>query len=432
MCHSLVRHTNIHLSIGANAGSDPACGQAGCGTLTGRQIYTIQSIILYRKYKPSGIFNGKEILPPGNVLITTTGGSIEAIVPEPEAGDNVQQLDGILSPGFINAHCHLELSHFKGKIPEHTGLVKFVQQVMSRRGENAAEEKLAAMQAAQEEMWQGGIVAVGDICNDTDSIPVKQNSPLYWHSFIEATGFVDGAAQNRLASSEEILQQFREQLSAFNPACRQAGFQFSIVPHAPYSVSKTLFRLINERTAGQLISIHNQETAAEDELYKNKTGGFLELYQNFGIDISNFVPTGKTSLQSWLPYFTREQKIISVHNSFTGQEDIDFAKNRLSYCLCPNANLYIENILPPVELLLKNDCHIVLGTDSYASNHQLSIMAEINTIQQHFPQIPLATVLQWATINGAKTLGIDDAFGSFEKGKRPGLVLIENGKAKKI
>lgn len=380
---------------------------------------------MYRKYKPSGIFNGKEILPPGNVLITTTGGIIEAIVPEAEAGDAVQQLSGILSPGFINAHCHLELSHFKGKIPEHTGLVNFAQQVMSRRAENTMEEKLVAMQAAQLEMWQGGIVAVGDICNGTDSIPAKQNSPLYWYNFIETTGFVDAAAQNRLASAEEILRQFREQLSTFN-------FQFSIVPHAPYSVSKTLFRLINEKTAAQLISIHNQETAAEDELYKNKKGGFLELYQNFGIDISNFVPTGKTSLQSWLPYFTGEQKIISVHNSFTGQDDIDFAKNRLSYCLCPNANLYIENILPPVELLLKNNCHIVLGTDSYASNHQLSIMAEINTIQKNFPQIPLATVLQWATINGAKTLGIDDVFGSFEKGKKPGLMLVEDGEAKKI
>ncbi len=380
---------------------------------------------MYRKYKPSGIFNGKEILPPGNVLITTTGGIVEAIVPEAEAGDAVQQLSGILSPGFINAHCHLELSHFKGNIPEHTGLVNFVQQVMSRRAENTMEEKLVAMQAAQLEMWQGGIVAVGDICNGTDSIPAKQNSPLYWHNFIETTGFVDAAAQNRLTSAEEILRQFREQLSTFN-------FQFSIVPHAPYSVSKTLFRLINEKTAAQLISIHNQETAAEDELYKNKKGGFLELYQNFGIDISNFVPTGKTSLQSWLPYFTKQQKIISVHNSFTGQEDIDFAKNKPGYCLCPNANIYIENVLPPIELLLKNDCHIVLGTDSYASNHQLSIMAEINTIQKNFPQIPLAAVLQWATINGAKTLGIDDVFGSFEKGKKPGLVLVEEGEAKKI
>lgn len=365
------------------------------------------------------------MLPAENVLITTTEGIIEAIVPGSEAGDAVQALDGILSPGFINAHCHLELSHFKGNIPEHTGLVNFVQQVMSRRGEGSAEEKLAAMQAAQEEMWQGGIIAVGDICNGTDSIPAKQNSPLYWHNFIEVTGFVDAAAQNRFSSAEKIMQEFREQVSAFNS-------QLSIAPHAPYSVSKNLFQLINAKTTEQLISIHNQETAAEDELYKNKTGEFLELYQNFGIDISSFEPTGKTSLQSWLPYFTNGQKIISVHNSFTGQDDIDFAKNRLSYCLCPNANLYIENVLPPVELLLKNNCTIVLGTDSYASNHQLSIIAEINTIQKNFPQIPLATILQWATINGAKSLGIEDQFGSFEKGKNPGLVLVKDGVAEKI
>jgi len=74
----------------------------------------------------------------------------------------------------------------------------------------------------------------------------------------------------------------------------------------------------------------------------------------------------------------------------------------------------------------------VLGTDSYASNLQLNMMAEINTIQKHFPQIAIETILQWATINGAKALGIDDRFGNFEKGKNPGMVLIKDGVAKRI
>ena len=359
------------------------------------------------------------------MLITKSGGTVEAIVPASEAGDGIEILEGIVSPGFINAHCHIELSHFKGMIPEHSGLVDFVQQVMSRRTEKTSEEKQAAMQAAQQELYESGTVAVGDICNTADSIALKQHSPLYWHSFIELTGFVDAAAQKRMQDAQVVLQQFKRELSACN-------YQFSIAPHAPYSVSKTLFQLINEQTAGQLITIHNQETAAEDELYTTGRGGFLELYKNFGIDIHGFQPTGRSGLQSWLPYFTQQQKIISVHNSFTTQDDIHFAKNRLSYCLCPNANLYIENVLPPVTLLMKNDCHIVLGTDSYASNHQLNMMAEINTMQQHFPQIPLETMLQWATINGARALGIDHNFGSFDKGKQPGLLLINDGTAKRI
>lgn len=390
----------------------------------GGKFTLYQAIILYRKYKPSSIFTGTGLLPKGQVLVCQADGSIDSIVSSLDAGADVEELDGLLSPGFINAHCHIELSHFKGMIPEHTGLVNFVQQVMSRRNEKTKEEKNAAMRAAADELYQSGTVAVGDICNTTDSLVIKQNSPVYWQSFIEVSGFTDAAAHNRLSDAETILQQFRSRLSTANN-------QQSLVPHAPYSVSKTLFELLNEKTGGQLLTIHNQEAAAENELYFNKSGKFLELYKNFGIDTSGFQPTGKSSLQSWLPYFNKEQRIISVHNSYLSQQDVDLAAE-LYFCLCISANLYIEQVLPPVDMLMKNDCNIVLGTDSYASNYTLNIMDEINTILAHFPQIPLETVLKWATINGAKALGIEGQFGSFEKGKKPGLVLIKDGVAKKI
>ena len=204
-------------------------------------------------------------------------------------------------------------------------------------------------------------------------------------------------------------------------------------PHAPYSVSKKLFQLLNDETAGQLITIHNQECEAENNLYQQKNGGFLALYKNFGIDISPFESTGKSSFQSWLPWFTNRQSIISVHNTFTGEDDVAFSSSRfqninsqISYCLCINANKYIEQKNPPIDMLIKNNCNIILGTDSYASNQQLNILEEIKTIQQETNNaIPLQELLQWATINGAKALQLDDTVGSFEKGKKPGIVLIE-------
>ena len=98
---------------------------------------------------------------------------------------------------------------------------------------------------------------------------------------------------------------------------------------------------------------------------------------------------------------------------------------KLVYCLCINANLYIENKVPPVDLLMKHNCHIVLGTDSYSSNWQLSIAKEMEAIRQHFPHIPDETILQWATSSGAMALGWDDELGSFEKGKRSGVSLID-------
>jgi cytosine/adenosine deaminase-related metal-dependent hydrolase len=162
------------------------------------------------------------------------------------------------------------------------------------------------------------------------------------------------------------------------------------------------------------------------------------MYERMNFNNSHYQPTKKSSLQSYFKKLMAAEKIILVHNTFTKQEDIDFVNrqpatgNRQSkvtqpqtfFCLCPNANLYIEDILPPVELFRKNNCNIVLGTDSLASNWSLSIVEEIKTIRKHFPQIPLEEILGWATINGAKGLGMEKRLGSFEKGKNPGVVLV--------
>jgi cytosine/adenosine deaminase-related metal-dependent hydrolase len=223
----------------------------------------------------------------------------------------------------------------------------------------------------------------------------------------------------------KVLESFRN---------NHPDFGNSITPHSPYSVSKTLFHLLNQNTADQLISIHNQETPAENELYGKKTGEFLGLFKDLGIDIDSFLPTGKTSFASWIDYFNNDQKIISVHNSFTTADDLLAIKpgKQVHFCVCINANLYIENTLPPVDMLIQNDCRILMGTDSYASNSRLNMMEEIKSMQKYFPHISLETILQWATFNGAQALGISDRFGSFEKGKSPGLVLIEEGKAIRI
>jgi len=380
----------------------------------------------YRKIKGTQIFTGNHFAEENSVLIVEEDGTIETIINESEAGENIEKVSGILSPGFINAHCHIELSHLKNKIPQHIGLVNFVQQVMMNRNASV-EEKEEAMQNAEKELYESGTVAVGDICNTTDSISLKSNSNMYWHNFIEVSGFVNANAQKRFDEASDILRQFR--LLNANEYYKPNNKQQTLVPHAPYSVSTSLFKILNENSKDAIISIHNQECEAEDKLFMQKNGKFLSLYKNFGIDIQSFAETRKSSLQSWLPLLTNNQKIISVHNTFTQKEDIVFAhqfynKEQFFLCLCPNANLYIENTLPQIEMFIEQNCNIVLGTDSYAGNWTLNIFEEIKTIRSHFPTIALETILQWATINGAKALEIDNLFGSFEKGKKPGVVLI--------
>lgn len=377
---------------------------------------------MYRKFSADKIFDGYEFLPAQRVLVIDNSGAVMDIIDHRDAGDDIEILHGLLTPGLVNAHCHLELSHLKGAIDPQGGLVDFVQQVMRKRAA-PADAVLEAMKAAEEEMWLEGTIAVGDICNTADSIHIKQAGRLLWHNFIEVAGFAAETADNRFSDIFKVYELFRDGLQQ----------PVSITPHAPYSVSKQLFALLNKKTAGQLITIHNQESAAENELFRQKTGKFLSLYKNFGIDISSFRPSGQTSFQTWLPYFTNAQSIISVHNTYTSEEDLDAATKGtglpplIFYCLCVNANQYIEGGAPPIQLLRNRQVNIVLGTDSLASNGHLSILEELKTIAAITDNaVPLGEMLGWATINGARALRMDHSLGSFSKGKKPGVVLIEN------
>jgi cytosine/adenosine deaminase-related metal-dependent hydrolase len=374
----------------------------------------------YRKIKADTIFDGYRFIND-HVLITAKDGVIEDVVAKEKAGDDIEVVKGILSPGFINCHCHLELSHMKGLIPEKTGLVDFVFKIVTER-HHSPEEIMLAIETAENEMLKNGIVAVGDICNNALTIPQKKKERLHYYNFIEASGWLPSVSQMRFERAKSLLEEFS---ILHSPS--------SIVPHAPYSVSENLWKAIQPYFENKTVSIHNQETAFEDEFFLSGTGDFLRMYQLMNIDNSHHQPTKKSSVQSYFNRLTKAKNSILVHNTFTKQEDIDYIKltthnSQLTtfFCLCVNANKYIENALPPVELFRKNNCTIVLGTDSLASNWSLTILEEIKTIKENFPAIALEEILQWATINGANALQMNSELGSFEKGKTPGVILVND------
>lgn len=377
----------------------------------------------FRKFCADGIFDGRRLHPAGQALITTDNGTIEGIVPLSEAGDGIERLEGLLVPGFINCHCHLELSHLKGQIPEGTGLPGFVQQIMQGRQQDAEHIEAAAEEAARY-MIQSGIVAVGDICNTEHTLKLKADSSLHFHSFIEVSGLSTGIAGQRMQRATLLHQQFAAIESA---ALRRQ----SITPHAPYSVSTILWQKIVAFNNNKLLSLHNQESADEDALFMTGGGAFPALFKQMGLDVSELRPTGKSSLQSHLSLFQPSQSLLLVHNSYTSAADISWARSQtqapsLWWCLCPNANQYITGHLPDIREMMHQGCRLVLGTDSLASNHQLSILAEINAIRQQFPDIALEELLGWATLNGAKALQMDHLLGSFEPGRQPGVLLCSH------
>lgn len=372
---------------------------------------------MYQKFKGNKLFTGTQLLDANSVLITGPDGTVVDIVALADAGEDVQNFDGIITPGFINAHCHLELSHMKDMIPPHTGLQEFVKQIVSlRKVEDHVIEE--AIEKAEDEMLANGIVAVGDISNTLDTLAQKEKYRLAYYTFVELYDLDPTRANDKIIAGLAIQK-------AFQDKCIRA----SLVPHAPYSVTYNLWRLLATHFGSHTISMHNQETPDENDFFKTKTGSFLGMYERTKVALDFFEPTGLSSLQSVLPVFKNAAASILVHNSFTNADDIAVVKKQMPnsfWCLCPNANQYIEQTMPPIELLRTSGANIIVGTDSYASNWSLNILDELKTIQKHNTHISLEEMLGWATINGARALQMNNTLGSFEKGKKPGVVIIEN------
>jgi cytosine/adenosine deaminase-related metal-dependent hydrolase len=373
---------------------------------------------MYLKFKPQSLFTGHTIIEGGNnVVVTTKDGTVVDITLASEAGEDIQELDGLLSPGFINTHCHLELSHLKGAIPTETGLSEFVKQIVPKRA--AAQEVIeASIEAAENEMYNNGIVAVGDICNTADTIAAKTKGKIAYYNFVEIYGLDPLLAAQKM--NEGLLLQMQYEA---------AKLKAVVIPHASYSVPAALLELLAKNYGSNTISIHNQETKAENDFFEKKIGAFVDMYARVGVDLDFFTPTKTTSLQSVLPYLKNAAKSIWVHNSFTSESDIKAVQATSTdayWCLCPSANQYIENTMPPVQLLREQHANIVVGTDSYASNWSLNMLDELKRIQLHNPHVPLSEMLTWITSNGARALQMENKLGTIEPGKKPGLVLIEN------
>jgi len=358
-----------------------------------------------------------------SVLVTTDEGAIEGIYNKNELQNQIteiQHFNGILCPGFVNTHCHLELSWAKGLISEGEGLDYFIWQLEKYRKSVSESFLLKSIENEAYQMLQSGVVATADIANGSYTSGYKRKSKEYFHTFVEVFGSNPAFAKVIFDKAELIKSQFQN---------NQQNSSVSITPHATYSLSNDLFELVASASHGNLLSIHHQENDDENSFFKDGGGPIASRRKAFNPDLPDFQGTGKRPMESVAGYFEHSQKLLLVHNTVTEQQDIDFVEYYFSdayWCFCPNANLYIEKRLPDVNLFRANGCRITLGTDSLASNHQLSILEEMITIQRYFPEIPLPELVNWATLNGATFLGLDKTLGSFEKGKKPGIVIIEN------
>jgi cytosine/adenosine deaminase-related metal-dependent hydrolase len=330
--------------------------------------------------------------------------------------ESVEFHNGIIIPGFVNCHCHLELSHMKNQIPPGIGLAEFLRQFRIIR-ETGAENMPSSASAADNDMYREGVVLCADICNTRLTFDLKKKSRIKYINLLEVFGIDPEKADRRM---NEIVQLYN--------IARDYGIPSWIVPHSVYSLSLSLFNLLRAKTvSNKITSIHFMEAEDEKLFLKDHGGPIRESYKESGLGIEG-LETLEDHASAVLDEITPSGSLILVHNTFADRTTIRKVKKRrnLFWCLCPNANLYIEDHLPPLDLLLKENCRIVTGTDSLASNNRLSILEELKTLHRHFQSVPLQDLILWATLNGAKALGEDAEFGSIRPGKKPGLLLLQD------
>ncbi|MFM8918397.1 MAG: amidohydrolase family protein [Bacteroidota bacterium] len=360
------------------------------------------------------------------VLMVDDDGTIVELLDESLVNTPIEHYKGILAPGLINAHCHLELSHMKEVIPSGGGLPGFLSHIIKSRKSTPVDEQTAAFQY-DAVMWENGTQAVGDICNNEITWPVKAASKIRYHNFIETFGLDPEKAAGRFALAAQL-----------HASANTSGMSASIVPHAPYSVSPPLYTAIQNAfdPASDIWSIHFLESQSEKDLIMNGTGPMKDMYASLGIMAHSFEGYGSSVAEMVLQHIPAAGKILFVHNTFLNRDDIATLKasrrfSDMYFCLCPKANLYIEGRLPDVPMMIQSGCKIVLGTDSLASNSGLSIVDEIATLLEYYPELNAAQLFQCATANAAALFGWND-LGSFEKGKKPGVVLVDGASSKRL
>lgn len=368
---------------------------------------------IYTSVTPEPLRNGfVEYEDDGTVIRT-------GICDDPEAEQVFYE--GAIVPGFVNSHCHVELSHLQGKFRKGTGMAGFIDQINELRDSASREDKIKCLSRWMDTMWTQGVSAMADISNCSDSFAVKAASPMYTRTFLEVFGTEPKDCADVMASVMELKKEADE-----------AGIDAAPTPHACYTMSPELLSAASaEALRAGYLSYHSQESQEEEDMIMYGKGAMYDNRKRAGM--STPPVTGKLSLIYFLdrleavhrPPFN--EHVLLVHNVCLTQEAIDAALPVLKnvwWALCPLSNIFIHYALPPVRLMRRNGLRLTIGTDSLSSNDTLDMVKELYCLQEAFPEVPLGEMIIWSGRNGAEFLSKEDILGTIAPGKRPGLVMI--------
>lgn len=338
--------------------------------------------------------------PDGTVVSVETREGVDSL-------GGVEFYSGLLIPGMVNAHTHLELSYLKGHVAAGGGFMRFADGLTAQRGGFTRGDMERAAGYNDARMYAEGVSAVGDIANGNLTFGIKERSGIRYHTFLELFGLDAHIDDIRPLAGEAAAR----------------GLNATLTPHSTYSLNDAAFRDAAGGKENSPLSVHFMESREEEELFSER-GGMWDWYARRGLT-TDYTGLYDSPVDRIVRSIPSGRRILLIHNTFITRREVDALTahfgDRVTFVLCPRSNRYINDADPPARMLLDAGVRVAVGTDSLASNTSLSMIEELKALHG----IPLETRLKWATLSGAEALGIDDVYGSLEAGKRPGVALVE-------
>jgi cytosine/adenosine deaminase-related metal-dependent hydrolase len=318
---------------------------------------------------------------------------------------------GVLLPGLVNAHCHVELSHLSGRLPFGGGFVPWVEAVVASRGGFGEGEVRGAASNAVRFLEERGTVAVGDVSNTLVHLGILAAARLSAVVFLELLAWEPTKA-------EAVLAGAGERLTAAAPLLRP-GLEVRLAAHAPHSVSPALLRALVER--GGPAAIHLAESRDESVFLERGGGEWPAFLERRGLGHVAFPPPGASPVRYADRLGVLHPRLVAAHCVHADAPDREtLARRGVHVVLCPRSNRNLGVGTADVPALLAAGVHLALGTDSLASVETLDVLEDAVLLHRQFSGLDPAAVVRMATLGGALALGMAD-LGAIAPGKRSAL-----------
>ncbi|MDQ3419751.1 MAG: amidohydrolase family protein [Acidobacteriota bacterium] len=326
----------------------------------------------------------------------------------------VTEFDGVILPGLVNAHTHLELSWMRGQVAPAQTMPQWVESLMALR-RTVGHEPAAPILEGIREARDAGTALVGDITNTLAACEGLSHSGMSGAIFRELLGF-------NVIDPASVVAAARAQIDALPGNSRMRA---SIVPHAPYSVSPALLRAIADVAGSDPISIHLGESAEEIEFLREGTGPWRELLTKLGAWSDTWQAPGVGPVDYIAAQGLLNEKLLAVHCvHLTDAELRKLAAAGATVVACPRSNRWSGAGLPPVARFYAAGVRVAVGTDSLSSVEDLNVFAELRLMRELAPDVSARELLASATRHGADALGFGDELGTLEPGKRAELIAV--------